>query len=259
MLLPDFLGFSGSKAIVTGGSSGIGRSIAENFAKNGASVVVVGRNVNELSRTVELCRELVHEDARISFVESDLNREESAEHIVSQSVSLLGGIDVLINAAAVIHREPIDEEVTDAEKWDEIMRTNLRSPYLLSKHARKHLAEAEGSIVNISSIWAHIGARKQVAYSTSKSALVELTRSMALDFAPARVRVNCVCPGTIKTPLLYKDRDSFDEVGAAQMHPLGRIGTVEDVAAAVLFLSSKRAANWITGSVLTVDGGYTIQ
>jgi 3-oxoacyl-[acyl-carrier protein] reductase len=253
---PDFLGYAGIRAVVTGAGSGIGRAITIRLAEFGADVVLVGRNIESLQETIELA---AHTGAACHAVQGDLSVEFSVERLVEDAVQSLGGLDLLVNGAAKLHREPSDESVTDEETWGQVMQTNLRAPYLLSMLSAPYLRERQGSIVNISSIWAHIGARKQVAYSTSKAALIEMTRSLALDLAPDRIRVNCVCPSTTRTPLIYRGRSEFPEADVAKAHPLGRIGEPDDVANAVLFLGSAKAAGWITGTSLTVDGGYTIQ
>lgn len=257
MAIPDFLNYQGARAIVTGAGSGIGRAVAIGLVEHGAKVTLVGRRVEALQQTAELAQEAVG-DHRICYsIEADLSDEAVPAKVVKESVDLMGGVDLLVNCAAKLHREPQEGETTDATTWQQVMQTNLRAPYLLSRHCLAYLRENQGAIVNISSIWAHIGAKGQAAYSTSKAAMVELTRSMARDFADDRIRVNCVCPSTTRTPLIYQGRGSFDEQAVAAVHPLGRIGEPDDVANAVLFLGSKQAAGWITGTTLTVDGGYT--
>jgi NAD(P)-dependent dehydrogenase (short-subunit alcohol dehydrogenase family) len=245
-------------AIVTGASSGIGRSVALRFAQYGARLVLVGRDKGKLEETGAMISGLVREATEFLIVTDDLEDPESPRRIVDASLSQYDRLDILVNNAATIYREPPGEEFTPVAAWDAIMRVNVRSYYLLAKAAFPHLCKTRGSIVNMSSIWALVGARNQAAYSVSKAAIVELTRSLALDFAHAGVRVNCVCPSTTRTPLLLKSRDSFDEESAARSHPLGRIGEPDDVAKAILFLASE-AASWVTGVALPVDGGYTIQ
>lgn len=253
---PDFLHYAKKRAIVTGGGSGIGRAIALGLAQHGANVVIIGRRESALLETASTAREK-NFPGKVVTLNCDLSLESSPQSAVEDAVTDLQGIDLLVNAAAYLHREQTDDETTSEDVWDLILSTNVRAPYLLARAAVPFLRESRGCIVNISSIWAHVGARKQVAYSTSKAAIVEMTRSLALDLAEDGIRVNCICPSTTRTPLIYSGRAQFDEASVAAAHPLGRIGEPEDIANAVLFLGSNHAAGWITGTSLTVDGGYT--
>ena len=250
--MKELLDFSGKCIVVTGASSGIGRACAIAFAQNGAKVSAVARSKDRLKSVID---EMSRFGPGHVSIATDLAEEDSASTVVSQTVDGLGGIDVVVNCAASIHREQKDLDTTDKSTWDHLMRTNVRSYYLLSMKAFPHLALHSGNVVNISSIWAFRGAKKQVAYSVSKASILELTRSMALDFAESHVRVNCVCPATVNTPLLMKGRTEFDADAVAKLHPLGRIGEPVDIANSVLFLASP-AASWITGVGLPVDGGY---
>ncbi len=256
--IPDYLNFTGATAVVTGASSGIGKAIAESLARQGVNVALVARDEERLTAVIDgLATDRATNQRHLKII-ADVASPETPIKVVQQTVDALGGLDVVVNNAAFLHRQSDATTPTPKETWDQVMDTNVRSYYLMAKAALPHLQKTKGAIVNLSSIWAMIGARKQVAYSISKASIVELTRSLALDFAEFGVRVNCVCPSTTRTPLLMRGRDSFDEAAVAKMHPLGRIGEPEDVAKAVMFLGSD-ASSWITGAALPVDGGYTIQ
>jgi NAD(P)-dependent dehydrogenase (short-subunit alcohol dehydrogenase family) len=152
-------------------------------------------------------------------------------------------------------RNPVDLE--DAEGWDRVHRVNVRGAFLCSKHAVPYMFDAGGAIVHMASVVGVTGVRNRAAYSASKGAIVALTRNMAMDYAARRIRVNCVCPGFTRTPMtagLFADPERLAALTA--LHPLGRLGEPEDVAAAVVFLASDEAS-WITGVALAVDGGFT--
>ena len=174
---------------------------------------------------------------------------------MAQAAEILGGIDVLHCNAGVAVRNRVSEQ--DAEGWDRCIAVNLRGVFLSSKYSIPYMLDKGGSIVHTSSATGIVGVRNRGAYSATKGAIVALTRNMALDYARYRIRVNCVCPGFTRTPLLdalLKDPDKAARL--VKLHPLGRLGTPEDIASAVLFLASEQAS-WITGQALTVDGGFS--
>ena len=221
---------SGKVAVVTGGASGIGAACSRVLAREGAEVHIL--------------------DSK-GAVPADVTREEE----VRSAMEACGAVDILVNCAGVAAREPV-HAAADAD-WTRVLDVNLRGAYLCSKHALPYLRKRGGSIVHISSVVGLTGVRNRAAYSASKGALIALMRNMALDYAPDGVRVNCVCPGFVRTPFtapLFADPDRAARVTA--LHPLGRLGEPDDVAEAVLFLVSSRAS-WITGQALAVDGGFT--
>lgn len=235
--------FSAKTAWVTGGGSGIGRAAALRFASEGAAVVVVDISLDAAKQTCGM-----DDTRRCRALEMDVSDEEQVKQ------RFRGPVDILFNNAGIAVRKPVAEQ--DEEGWDRVMRINLRSVFLCSKYALPHMKRG-AAIINMASVVGVTGVRNRAAYSTSKGAIVALTRNMAVDYAGAGIRVNCVCPGFTETPLtkgLLSNPDSSARL--TSLHPLGRLGKPEDIAAAVTFLASDDAA-WITGIVLPVDGGFT--
>jgi len=244
--------FAQKVAAVTGGASGIGRACAVALAREGAKVAVVDRSPEIGRETVSLIRERGGEAV---FLQADVTEEEQVQTAMAQAAEILGGIDVLHCNAGVAVRNRVSEQ--DADGWDRCMAVNLRGVFLSSKYAIPYMLDKGGSIVHTSSVTGIVGVRSRAAYSATKGAIVALTRNMALDYARYRIRVNCVCPGFTRTPLLDALLEDPEKVGRlVKLHPLGRLGTPEDIAFAVLFLASEQAS-WITGQALAVDGGFS--
>ncbi len=232
--------FEGRTAFVTGGTSGIGAATAMLFADLGAEVVALGlapRDHRELP---------VHPGVRV--VEHDvLDRDGLARLICAE-----GELAVLVNCAGISH----DRGEYDLDRWDRVLGINLTATMVACQAARPGLAGAGGCVVNVSSMFAFFGSRDRPAYSASKGAISQLTRSLAAEYAPEGIRVNAVAPGFVDTPLargLLDDQTAAAEVLARI--PLGRYGTPHDVATVIVFLCSPSAA-YVSGAVLPVDGGY---
>ncbi len=243
---------SGKTAIITGGGSGIGKAIAQAFVREGASVVIAGRD----SRKLELAAQEIGQQC--VAVAADVSRPEDVKKLAAAAIERFKRIDVLVNNAAVLL--PGTAEQLSEEDFDQTFATNVRGLWLLSRAVLPQMrAAGGGSIINIGSVLSMLGARNRVAYAASKGAVLAMTRAMALDHAAENIRVNCISPGIVETEMVA--RFSMDENARRQrlaMHPVGRFGKPEDVAGLAVFLASDESA-WITGTAQTVDGGYSAQ
>lgn len=245
----------GRRAIVTGGASGIGRATAEALAREGAMVLVADV---DLAAAGELAAAMRARGRDVEAVACDVASDEDCRRAVETAAARFGGIDTLVNSAGIIRRADV---VTLLEQdWDRVMAVNVKSIYLMARHAVPIMAAAGGgAIVNLGSGWGLKGGPDAVAYCASKGAVVNMTRAMAIDHGRQNIRVNCVCPGDTDTPLLRSEARQLGVDEAAFLagsadRPLGRVGTPEDVAEAILYLVSDRAS-WVTGTALVVDGG----
>lgn len=243
----------GMKALVTGGSSGIGRAVAVKLAREGAQVVATGRRRRELERTAAGAPE----GGRIEVLVADLAGEEGREGCIRQAVAALGGLDILVNGAGIL--EGGSMESTGLEDWDRTMEINVRSLFHLTRLALPHLDQGRGSITNISSVAGLRPYPGLLAYCVSKAAVDQMTRCLSLELAPRGIRVNAVNPGVVRTNLHLAGGMSEENYAAflersKGTHPIGRVGTPEEIADAVAFLASP-GSGWITGITLSVDGG----
>ena len=244
-------------AVVTGAASGIGAAIVSLFVEAGARVVAVDRD----PRLPEIAPSLVtgRED-RLRVVVGDVAGEEVHRAYVAEAVMAFGRIDIMINNAGVACVKPIHEH--SPEEWDRVMNINVKSIYWSSRHAIPVMIEQGGGLIlNTGSISSVAGIAGQGAYAASKGAVAQMTRQMAIEYAPAGIRVNAVCPGTVDTTLFrHSAGESGDPEGflkgLADAHPIGRIAASEEIAQFFLFLASDRA-RFFTGSVLMIDGGFT--
>jgi NAD(P)-dependent dehydrogenase (short-subunit alcohol dehydrogenase family) len=226
--------FSGKHVVVTGAASGLGLAIAQAVRAEGATITAIDRIQSPF------------ENSRICDI--------SDEDQVQRALSNLGRIHAVVNSAGIARRAKVDE--TDMTDYDAVMAVNVRGAFLVSKYALPHLRSYGGSILHLSSGVATTGTRNRAAYSASKGAIVSLTRNMALDYAADRVRVNCLCPGFVNTPLLA-NLSPERRAKLVALHPLGRMGEPEDIAHMALFLISDQAS-WITGQAIAVDGGFNV-
>ncbi|MGK7905136.1 MAG: SDR family oxidoreductase [Hormoscilla sp.] len=248
--------FENKVAVVTGGSSGIGRETAIAFAELGAKVVIASRRQKESEETVKLVQEAGSEAI---FVQTDVSQALSVENLISQAVETYGRIDYAFNNAGT--EGIVGPGIEQSEStWNHIIDINLKGTWLSMKYQiPQMLKQGGGVIVNNSSIAGLIGLSNLSIYSASKHGIIGLTKSLALEHAKANIRINAVCPGVIQTDMT--DRGFSDEEIKAKMvaaHPIGRIGRSEEVAKAVIWLCSD-AASFITGHSLPIDGGYTVQ
>jgi len=243
----------GKVALVTGAASGIGAATAQRFVEEGAQVA--GIDVAEPSLDL---LESVQARGNVRFYVGDVSDESSVCAAVAAAVREFGRADILVNAAGVGSGGP-SEEVAVAE-WDRVMNINLRGSFLAARELLPRMLQQRcGSIVNIASIEGLEGLSGQLVYGTSKGGVVQMTRNLATDYAGRGIRVNCVCPGAIETPLTAV----LDDPGLVHIkrqmesqHLMGRFGTATEVANAILFLASDEAS-FVTGHIMVVDGGYT--
>lgn len=242
-------------ALITGGNRGIGLSTARLFAQEGAQVMLMARDQAKGESEAGKIP-----NAR--FIQGDVTKAEDCRRAVEESIRLFGGLDILVNCAGIIYRNRTVEQTTE-EEWDATFSVNVRGTFLMCKYAMPALRERKGCIVNLSSYVGLVGFRGASAYAASKAAIVNLTRSMALDHAREGVRVNAVCPGSVDTEMIHAAWEKFGDVEKARQlwaekHPMGRIAQPEEVAQAILFLASD-SASFITGTALAVDGGLTAE
>lgn len=241
-------------AVVTGAGSGIGRGIARMFARHGARVLATDWVVQGGEETVAMIEEAGGE-AR--FVQGDVSVAAEVENVVQQGMEAWGRIDILVNNASILRLGSVTEMAES--DWDAVINVNLKGVYLCSRYAIPHMiAGGGGAIVNIASVGGLVGAQQHAAYCSAKAGVLNLTRQMAVDFGPQGVRVNAISPGTIPTPMHYSYYSPEDKEATleewAKLKPLRKVGTVEDIAYAALYLASDEAG-FVTGANLIVDGG----
>jgi NAD(P)-dependent dehydrogenase (short-subunit alcohol dehydrogenase family) len=245
-------------SLVTGAASGIGKAIALQFAREGAWVVAA--DIDETAGT--LTAKEIHDDGgQCFFHRTDVSVESEVETLVAAAASHFGRpIDVLLNVVGIAHESPA--HLLDLSDWEKILKVNLTSVFLCSKYVLPAmLAARQGAIVNITSVQALFGFPGYPHYAASKGAIISLTRQMAREYASAGIRVNCIAPGTVETPLnvqVLARSPNASQLRAAweKMHPLGRIGRPLDVAQGALFLACDESS-WITGQCLVIDGGLS--
>jgi meso-butanediol dehydrogenase/(S,S)-butanediol dehydrogenase/diacetyl reductase len=241
-------------AVITGAASGIGGACALRFAQEGAKIA----GLDVADPPPEHRDAVVKAAGDVLWAKVDVRDEASVERAIAAVIERFGRIDALVNAAGVAGFGAVDE--LDAAEWDRVVGINLKGTYLVSKHVvRAMKTQGSGSIVHLASIEGLEGFQAQAAYNASKGGVVVLTRNMAIDYGPFGVRVNCLCPGYIETPMtnmlkapgLEGIREQF-----IALHHLKRAGKPEEVAACALFLCSDDAS-FVTGHALVVDGGFT--
>jgi NAD(P)-dependent dehydrogenase (short-subunit alcohol dehydrogenase family) len=241
---------AGKTAVVTGGGSGIGHAIAVAMAREGARVAIGGRDREKLDRAASEI------GAACLPVAADVANLQDINVLVAATIERFHSIHILVNNAGVLL--PGSAESLTETQWDQTFNINVRGVWLLTRAVLPHLrAAGGGSILNIGSVLSFVGACNRVAYAASKGAVLAMTRAMALDLAPDKIRVNCICPGIVETEMVTAFQ--MDEANRKQrlaMHPLGRFGQPEDVAGLTVFLASDESS-WITGAAYPVDGGYS--
>ncbi|MBZ5612842.1 MAG: SDR family oxidoreductase [Acidobacteriia bacterium] len=251
----QLLSLEGKVAIVTGAASGIGREIAVRQAEMGAAVAVLDKNTDGAMETVA---QIQRDGGNAMAIPCDVCLRSDCQAAVARTVTAYGRIDILCNNAGIVLRK--DVLALQEEEWDTVLDVTLKSAYLLSREVIPHMIRNRGgAIVNTGSGWALKGGPQAASYCAAKAGLLNLTRAMAIDHGKDNIRVNCVCPGDIDTPMLASECRQLGEnpeqfMKEAASRPLNRVGTPGDVANAVLFLVSEMST-WITGVHLVVDGG----
>jgi NAD(P)-dependent dehydrogenase (short-subunit alcohol dehydrogenase family) len=244
-------------ALITGGTSGIGEATAILFAREGAKVAITGRNEK---RGHAVTVRIIENGGHAIFLRTDVRKADECRRAVDETVSSFGRLDILFNNAGVFYPQTTLE--CTEEDWDLQIDVNLKGTFLMSKFALPGMiAQGSGVIINNSSGWGIVGGDAAVAYCASKGGVVLLTKAMAIDHGRQGIRVNCICPGDVDTPMLPEDarmrgQKWEDYLAGCSNRPLGRIGTSHEIAKAALFLASDDSS-FMTGATLVVDGGGT--
>jgi len=238
-------------AIVTGAASGIGLGIAQLFIREGAEVIF-----SDINKSGKAAADAAGKKAL--FVECDISNTESVKNLVARTLEVFGTIDILINNAGILYQKPISE--TSDEEWNAVINTNLKGPFLLTREVlpifEKH---GKGKIVNIASIAGIIGYENLSAYCASKGGIIAMTRSLALEFAPKKINVNCICPGAIKTGMTKAIEENEMMLKQILLSiPAGLMGDPIDIANAALYLASDES-DYVTGASIVVDGGWSVR
>ena len=253
--MTEFMRFSGKNILITGATSGIGKAVALAFAREGGNMVVTGRNSE---RGQGLAESLLELGAKVKFISGDISKDEFCRSVVDQTIEYLGSIDIVVNSAGVIFHATAEE--TSDQQWHETFNTNVNAVFYICRAAIPHMKQLGGVVINIASDAALSGSYHLAAYCASKGAVLQLSRSMAKDFARDNIRVVPICPGDVDTPMLrgeFQQRGIETDTGlqeSAEGVPLNRVATAAEVAELVLYASSD-AAKFITGYPLVMDGG----
>lgn len=242
--------------VVTGGASGIGAATVRRFVTEGAQVLIADRAFGEATA---LAGEL---GEAVTVIECDVRFEDNVKSVARAALERWDHVDVLVNNAGSELNRSYDE--TTVEEWDRVLDTDLKGPWLMCKHLVPHMVErGSGSVINISSLNGLVGFPLSTAYGGAKGGLVVFTRDMAIELATTGVRINCVCPGVIETPMMERWTKLMPDQNEAKamlrgVMPIGRMGTADEVAGAILFFASDDSS-LCQGAVLSVDGGFTAQ
>lgn len=241
----------GKVALITGGISGIGAASAELFAKEGAKLALLDLDEEKGQKFAQDLKDKGHED--VIFLQADVADEDRCKEVIESVVEEFGQIDILFNNAGIGPTGSTHEYEFDT--WRKTVAVNLDAVFLYTKQALKYMLEQEsGVVINTASMYGIVAAPQSQAYNASKAAVINFSRSVALEYADKNIRVNALCPGYIETPILPEDLLE----GLTQATPMKRLGTSEEIAKSALFLASDDSS-FMTGSALTVDGGYTAQ
>jgi len=239
-------------AIITGSSSGIGQAIAVRFAKEGAQVVVADIDEGGAKNTLSQIA------ASGFFVRTDVRNEQEIKNLVDKTLEKFGKLDLIVNSVGIYSPLEADIASLSAKDFSNVMETNFASIFLLTKFAIPNLLKSRGGIINIASSLGLIPEAESPIYCSSKAAIIMFTKTTALNYAKNGIRINCICPGPIDTPLLHRAFAEEKELAEyLKRNPMGRAGTSDEVANVALFLASQESS-YVTGSVYTVDGGESL-
>jgi NAD(P)-dependent dehydrogenase (short-subunit alcohol dehydrogenase family) len=245
----------GKVALITGGGTGIGAATAKLFADEGAHVAITGRRKEVLEA---VAKAIVANGGKVLTIAGSVTDEAHVRSAVEQTVQAFGKLDILVNNAAIGEFGKLLHETSDRE-WEQVLDTNLTGVFRFTRAAIPHMLDRGGAIVNVSSVAGMVGIPRSAPYSSTKGAVLALTRCLAIDYAKEKIRCNCVCPALVDTPMAADAiADPVMNAAMAAAHPIGRFGTPEDVARLLVYLASDEAS-WVTGSVFTIDGGFTAQ
>lgn len=250
-------GFVGKIALVTGGGSGIGRQVALAFAREGASVVVADLVTEGGEKTVQMIKD---KGCEAIFVKADVSKAADVEALVQKTVDTFGRLDCAHNNAGIEGKQGLLADTTE-EEWDRVININLKGVFLCMKYEiPQMLKQGGGAIVNTSSVAGLLGFQNIAPYTASKHGVAGLTKTAALEYATKGIRINAVCPGVIRTPMIDRFTGGSKEAEAAftALEPVGRLGLPEEIAEAVVWLCSD-AASFVTGHPMVVDGGFAAQ
>jgi NAD(P)-dependent dehydrogenase (short-subunit alcohol dehydrogenase family) len=241
---------SGKVAIVTGAASGIGLGIAQLFVKEGAKVVF-----SDINESGKAAADVAGGNAL--FIQCDISNTESVKNLIAKTLEALGTINILVNNAGIVRQNPISE--TSDEEWNAVINTNLKGPFLLTREVLPTFEKnGQGKIVNTASIAGIIGYENLSSYCASKGGIIAMTRALALEFAPKKINVNCICPGAIKTGMTKMIEENETMLKQTLMAiPTGRMGDPIDIANAALYLASDES-DYVTGTSIVVDGGWSV-
>lgn len=241
-------------AVITGGGTGMGKATALLFAKEGANVTIFGRREEKLNEVKNEIKDKYGKDAIV--VSGDVASKDDARILIDKAVNSFNKIDILVNSAGIFMGTNFTD--TQVSEWDQVMDTNLKGVFLVTKEVIPHmLTNKGGSIINIASILGMVAIPNAPVYNSSKGGLVMFTKSIAVEYAEQNIRVNCICPGLVATPMtkdFMAETETMEEV--IRDYPMKRFGKPEDIAYPCLFFASEWSS-WITGTILPVDGGYT--
>jgi len=255
-MLDELFSLDGRNALVTGGSKGLGYAMAEALAQAGANVAMTSRHEQEINRSAKTLAQMT--GRRILPIVADVTQIDQVESMTHRAINALGRLDILVNNAGINIRQPTIEQ--SEENFRRIIDTNLVGAFLVAQSVGRHLVEQKsGSVINVASMIGMVGLADRPGYTSSKGGLIQLTRTMALEWASSGVRVNALCPGPFETeinaPVL---NDPTANAYFIDRIPLGRWGKPAELGGAIVFLASE-ASSFMTGATLTIDGGWTAQ